>query len=229
MENWIIQQTDINVSQFDKAMEVNYPKSTRYTQTPKGYYKRIVEESNYFEAIKIIDWGSYLTPGTIILDLGGGIGWLSAYLSKFDDVGKIIFLNSSKYFLNTMMPAIFKIMEGKVDKIRPIEGLFHPLLLQNSSVDIVVICSALHHAENIENVLKNVHRVLRKGGMLFILNETPYSSIMYVCLAITIYLKIMKDIIFHRYKPVSKHITASGILYDPYLGDWTYPRPTLYP
>lgn len=222
MSYWVIKQTELNLAQFDKSMEIHYPDSVEYLRKPEGYYRRIVQQSNYLDAIRMIDWDRYIKSNTIVLDLGGGTGWLSAYLSKHDKVDKIYNLDSSRFFLYEMMPGIVELMMGKIEKIVPIEGLFSPLLFDDCSLDIVVVASSLHHAENLESLLKEIHRVLKKEGSLFILNETPYSSVKYMTSLIKAFISISGNTLLHRYKPVSQNISSSGFLYDPYLNDKAY-------
>jgi ubiquinone/menaquinone biosynthesis C-methylase UbiE len=220
---WIHEQTDRNISQFEKAMETHYPESAAYLHDPKEYLARVGEQCNYIDAIKLIDWRKYLRPDCSILDLGGGAGWLSAYLSQFESVGKIYNLDSSKFFLYEMMPSIVELMAGHSKKITPIEGLFSPLLFEDQSLEVVAASSALHHADNLEDLLKEIRRVLKKGGWLFALNETPYTATAYAVLAVKVCVKMFRDIAFRRYKSVSPSISSCGYRYDPYLGDIAYP------
>lgn len=221
--NWIVRQTEYNVSQFEKNMETNYSETAQYVSVPQKFYERIVEQTNYLEAIKLIDWDKYLKPGATVMDLGGGIGWLTAYLSCYENVSKIHFLDSSKYFVERMMPEIVKIMSGNADKIIPIEALFLPLYFEDKSLDVVVICSTLHHAENIETLLTEIKRILKDDGVLLVLNETPVSYSYYVVHLIKQFIKIMAATLSRTYKSVSPSISSSGSIYDPYLFDRMYP------
>ena len=88
---------------------------------------------------------------------------------------------------------------------------------------MVVASSSLHHAENLESVLKEIHRVLKKNGKLIILNETPYSNNHYLSLNIKQFMSIIRNLLIQNYRPISGSISSSGCLYDPYLGDKCYP------
>jgi ubiquinone/menaquinone biosynthesis C-methylase UbiE len=174
--------------------------------------------------VKFIDWSRFLRRNDLaIMDLGAGTGWLSAFLSNFDQVKTIYAVDSSSYFLNNMLGEIIKLMNGKKEKVIPIQGLFTPLIMEDKSLDIVVISSALHHAENIEDVLTEVRRVLKDDGYLFVLNETPYGKMQYVQLNARVFLNILKSSIFQQYKRYSQQQSAGGVLLDPYLGDKCYP------
>lgn len=223
MKSWINKQTEIVISQFDQSMEVHYPEARRYCKDPEAFLNRILMETNYMEAVEVIDWDRYLPEKVNVLDIGGGIGWLSAYLSRMDRVDQIIFLDSSKYYINQMLPNVFQQMGGMIEKIAPVEGLFSPLLLDDNTLDVVVACAALHHADNMETVLREIYRVLKPGGRLFILNEIPFSTWRYFILYVKTVIKLFRNVIFKRYNPVSQSISSSCVLNNPYLGDKIYP------
>ncbi|MBE7411796.1 MAG: hypothetical protein HS129_06995 [Leptospiraceae bacterium] len=117
VKSWIHDQTDLNIAQFDTAMEIYYPESKSYVRDPGEHIKRICEECNYLEAVKLIEWNKYLSPGSSVMDMGCGGGWLTAYLSKFEFVKTIYALDSSKQYLSGMMPQVVKLMEGKIKKV----------------------------------------------------------------------------------------------------------------
>ncbi|TKB95380.1 MAG: class I SAM-dependent methyltransferase [Nitrospira sp.] len=222
-KSWIHEQTERNISQFDKAMEVSSPESRAYIHDPKAYLSRISEQCNYLDAVKLIDWKVCLRKDCAILDLGCGGGWLTGYLSRLEEVKTVYALDSSKYFLLDMMPQIVRLMGGRQEKIVPIEGLFAPLMFDDGALDIVVASSVLHHADSLESVLKEMKRVLKSDGLLVILNETPSSGIRHVVSLGRAFIKIFLNAAFHRYKSISPSISSSGYLYDPMLGDRDYP------
>jgi hypothetical protein len=53
-------------------------------------------------------------------------------------VKKIYAVDSSSFFLNNMLGEIIKLMDGKREKVIPIQGLFTPLIMEDKSLDIVV-------------------------------------------------------------------------------------------
>lgn len=223
IKNWLHEQTLSKISQFDKSMEENNPESQEWVKDAQKSYNRICIECNYLSAIEMIDWDGYLKKNSVLMDLAGGAGWLSGHLSKLDNVEKIYFLDSSKFYIEEMMPVMVDIMGGAKNKIEPIEGLFSPLLFSDSFLDAVVVSSALHHADNLEIVLMEIRRVLKDDGCLFILNETPLSSTRYLILMLKKFIQIFLDSAFRIYRSKSPSISSSGILYDPILEDRIYP------
>ena len=220
--NWVVRQTAHSIAQFEKSMETHYPQTARYLYDPEKYYVRVTKECNYLDAVKAVEWDKFLKPGSEILDLGGGSGWVSAFLSKHQNIAKVYLLDSSRHFLG-MMPAIVALAQGKVEKISAIEGLFLPLFFPDDSLDAVVICSSLHHADNMEDLLKEIRRVLKNDGHLFILNETPAGDLSYLKRVIKESGKIFLNTVTRKYMAVSPALSSSGFLYDPYLHDKAYP------
>jgi SAM-dependent methyltransferase len=220
--SWIHEQTEFNISQFDKAMEASCPESRTYIYDPKEYLSRISEQCNYLDAVKLIDWKSCLRKDCFILDLGCGGGWLTGYLSKLESVSTVYALDSSKYFLLDMMPEIVRLMGGRPEKIVQIEGLFTPLMFEDGALDVVVASSVLHHADSLEAVLREINRVLKKDGLLVILNETPSSGIRHVLSLSKAFMNIFRNAFLHNYKSISASISSCGYLYDPSLGDRDY-------
>ena len=223
MESWISEQTKLSISQFDQQIAKYYPDSSKYFSDPHEFFNGLTNLWNYLDAVKMIDWGAYLKNQTIALDIGGGTGWLSGFISKFDSVEKVILVDSNKRSLTDMAPEMIRLIKGKHEKICFVEGLFSPLLAQDSSVDVVLVCSALHHADNLVALLKEINRILKKDGLLFILNETPYSTIKFLSSITKQFIIITRDILFKKFKPISTSISSAGFLYDPFLNDRAYP------
>jgi len=220
---WIEKQTEINISQFDNAMEQHYPESKGYMRDPQQHFSRLCEECNFLEAVKILKWDSYLKPRSTVLDLGCGGGWLTGFLSAFENIEKIYAIDSSHYFISTMMPEVVRIMGGSLDKVKAIEGFFTPLLFEDAYLDTVVVSSALHHADNLEAALKEIRRVLKKDGYLIIANETPSAHLRHVYSLTKEFIKVFLNMLLRKYKPVSPYISSNGHLNNPYLGDKDYP------
>lgn len=223
MRNWIHEQTDRNVAQFDRSMETHYPESAAYLHDPARYLERVAEECNYLDAVKVIDWRRYVADNSAVLDFGCGGGWLAGYLSTIDAVRTVCALDASKHFIADIMPEVIKLMQGKAEKIVAVEGLFTPLLLEDESLDVVAASSVLHHADSLEGALKEIRRVLKRDALLFILNETPPSTMRYGLSILKAVTGIFANLILRRYKSNSVAVSSCGYLANPYLGDRDFP------
>lgn len=222
-KSWIYEQTEFNVNQWDYAMEKHYPETGKWLRNPDDYFVRVCQECNYLNAVELIDWNKYINNNCQILDMGCGGGWLSGFLTRFENTKLIYAMDSSKRFLTELVPQVVTKMNGNLEKIVTIQGLFTPLLYEDASMDVVVASSAFHHAESLEVVLKEVRRVLKKNGVLIILNETPRSWLRYIISIFLALIKILKKSIMKNYTSISPAVSSSGYLYDPFLGDRSYP------
>lgn len=222
-KNWIAEQTLSGLSQFEEAMKVSSDDSVSYLQNGEAYLKRVGEECNYIRALDRLEWSSYLPQDAHVLDLGGGGGWLTAILSKFEKVSKLHIVDSSNHFLQTLLPQVFAQMGGHLNKVEVVEGLFQPLLFDDATFDAVVASSAVHHAENLESLLREMRRVTKSGGYMFLVNETPWSGWRHIVSVAACAVRILRDLSLRKYYAKSPAISASGYLYDPVLGDRDYP------
>ena len=118
----------------------------------------------------------------ILLDGGCGTG---NYIVEFHEiVGKVIGIEFNDGMLKKAKEKI-----GKSANIELIKGSLFSIPLNDESVDVIIINQVIHHLEdsskfgmkidknlefpNVEKVLNECHRVLRKGGVLMINLSLP--------------------------------------------------------
>lgn len=224
IENWLPKQVLLNAEQWDNSLTTFYPETKSWMNDPASYLTRLTVDCNYLNAVKQLDLDKYLAENATVLDVGCGGGWLTAYLSTFNKVKKVIAIDSSINYLKVFLPAVVDQMEGDISKVETVQGFFSPVLLEPDSVDVIAISSALHHAEGISVVLEDFKRVLKPGGFLLILNETPAPYIKYVLKISRAFIYMFFSTLFKKYKKYVQKISAAGMLYDPYLGDVDYPE-----
>jgi ubiquinone/menaquinone biosynthesis C-methylase UbiE len=224
MENWIEEQVRRSASAFDAAMLATNAEETAYTRDPERYFDRVCVDCNYLEAARQVKWDEILKPGARVLDLGGGTGWLTAYLSGMEQVSQIKIVDLSSGYLEKNLPVAIHRLNGDAAKISSAVGYFSPLLLKDASLDVVVMSSAIHHAEQLEGVLREINRVLVPGGWCCLLNEAPVSDLFYLRNMLATFVRSLLGTLTRRYQPSSASLSASGILYDAQLGDRMYPH-----
>jgi SAM-dependent methyltransferase len=222
-QDWIFNQTIENVEQWDNILVKYYPESELWMSKPHLYLNRLTVECNYLNAVEGLDWDSFLKDDSIVLDVACGGGWLTAYLSKSNLIKRIYAIDSSKNYLLNFLPTISVLMGGDMKKISTVQGLFTPILMDSDSVDLIVISSAAHHANNLGELFDEFYRVLKKDGYLLILNETPTSNFRFLLSFSKAFYKMVTKIVFQKFIRNSASISASGFKYDPILGDIDYP------
>jgi ubiquinone/menaquinone biosynthesis C-methylase UbiE len=225
MEDWINLQCAKKISEWSIATSSSTEAETWHKAD--AHYKFITEQANTLKAVKLLNWNELLDglgADQVVVDLGCGTGWLSAYLSTFPQISKIICIDSDQQMLESMVPNMFDFMAGNFDKAECVHGLFEPILLEDKSVDLIVACAAFHHSENLPGLLSEVRRVLKQNGLLVILNENPLAKWEYLYIWFRKILHMTVKILTGHIDDKFQKISHVAILYDPILGDWDFSR-----
>jgi len=220
--NWLPQQVLINTNQWDKSLTLFYPEAKVWMNDPLSYLNRLTVECNYLNSAKKIDWSKLLSENSLVLDVGCGGGWLSAYLSCHTDVGKIYAIDSSSNYLENYLPSVVSLLHGDISKIETVQALFTPILLDDKSVDLIVASAAIHHADSVQAVLEEFNRVLKPSAHLVILNEAFTNNYRFIYQSFRTFASILFHNIRNNYKQFAQKMFIGGFLYDPYLGDNAY-------
>lgn len=144
----------------------------RYAQEKETHYNftkpftRVDRAQNirYLLAFLAVAENLRVPQDALILDLGGGAGWVSELLAKFGYRPVTIDLSTSLIrvgrdrFTRENLPARFT------------AGDMTTLPIRTASVDAVVVIDALHHVPDVPAVFREAHRVLVAGGQ-FLLAE----------------------------------------------------------
>jgi SAM-dependent methyltransferase len=223
MDSWIPKQIDSMLLAWEGSIEKHYPQHLKTWKNPEEQVRCLREEWNTMEAMHLIDWNVIMPKVDVdMMDMGCGTGWLSAELSKRSSIRKIIALDYSRFNLEMMLPEVVRLLGGDLARIQPVQGMFFPLQIKNQSLDLVVASSAVHHADGLNGVLSEAYRVIKPGGHLILLNETPASSLRYMYNLCSLFTKTLWETINQSFQTTSPSLSSSGILYDPLLGDRNY-------
>ena len=130
----------------------------------KPFTERLRFARRLFDLGVLFHW-LRLTPGEVVLEIGAGSCWLSHLLNRFGcktvavdvsatalEIGRELFESDPR--TNWAVGPEFIAYDG------------HRLPLEDDSVDKVVIYDAFHHIPNTAEVLREVARVLRDGGIV---------------------------------------------------------------
>ena len=110
---------------------------------------------------------SLLPDGLTVADLGCGTGAAMAGLAPV--AGRVIGIDSS--------PAMLSLARQRLvafDNTEVRQGALTALPLQDDTIDVALIMLVLHHVEDITAVLREVARVLRRGGRLIVLDMVKH-------------------------------------------------------
>lgn len=150
--------------QYVVAAEDYYKKIDSYEHLKNRPYSSLEEAPVTFYRLGILLSELFLSPGQKIMDFGAGVCWLSKLLNKFGlstisvDVsytaisyGKHLF--ESDHTINWNVHPQFVTYNG------------FTLPFKNNSFDRIICYDALHHIENIEEILEEFYRILKEGGI----------------------------------------------------------------
>lgn len=99
------------------------------------------------------------------IELGGGLGTLSAAVAKSASVETIFCVDVCENFVTRMMPRVAEYTLGeRACKVIPVVGSFDNLELPAESLDFAVEIRSLHHSDDLARTAKECARVLKYGG-----------------------------------------------------------------
>lgn len=101
-----------------------------------------------------------------VLDVGAGAGYLSLAIAGMSDTGEVICLDLSNAMLNALERGAVK--KGLKDKIRVLKVNATTTGLDEESVDVVVSMNMLHELSDPREVMGEMMRVLKAGGLLVV-------------------------------------------------------------
>ncbi len=109
-------------------------------------------------------------PGERILDVGSNTCWASNILAAHGL--EVVALDIATAELQGLATADYFIDSGEVFFERVQSAMFDPALA-TASMDYVFCCEVLHHNDpaHLRRTFRELHRVLRPGGRLFVVNE----------------------------------------------------------
>ena len=135
------------------------PENTKSTKITLNNDTKI--SANFIEINRKI--GNIILTGDVVID-DGESSLLSEKMTiifekktaenKNGKIKKIFSIDSSNNYLDNFLSHVVMYSGDDISKVEAVQGLFSPLLLEDESIDIIVISSALHHADNLNLVLK---------------------------------------------------------------------------
>ncbi|HEX2946486.1 MAG TPA: methyltransferase domain-containing protein [Clostridia bacterium] len=127
----------------------------------------------YDEAVigRLFDTG-LLKESMTLVDLGAGDGYLSRAVSP--KVKKVIAVDISGEMLKELNK---KAVRGGLANIRTVEGDGCDMPLEDESVDLVCTNMFLHHVEEPLLAIKEMYRVLKPGGRVYLADLKEHSNV----------------------------------------------------
>lgn len=105
--------------------------------------------------------------GGVGMELGAGIGTLSAVVAKRPGVQCVLAVEICRNFVDLVIPRVSADVLGDgSDRVVPVLGSFDAVELPDESLDFVVEIDSFHHAHDLDAVLDECCRVLKPGARL---------------------------------------------------------------
>jgi ubiquinone/menaquinone biosynthesis C-methylase UbiE len=109
-----------------------------------------------------------LRPGTAVADIGAGTGFFTEIFAEFVGAeGRVYAVEVSPRFLDHLRQRARK---RGFRQIKVVEGDERSARLEEESIDVAFVCDTYHHFEYPQAMLASLHRALRPGGRLIIVD-----------------------------------------------------------
>ncbi|MCK5608099.1 class I SAM-dependent methyltransferase [Candidatus Pacearchaeota archaeon] len=106
-----------------------------------------------------------------VLDVGAGVAWTSAILSKLKYVESVTAIDYSEHRLKEVAPIVFSQLGGGKNKFKSIIGDFLEINLPLKNYDTIVFCQSLYMFPHVDAVLKKVSDILAPDGLVLVACE----------------------------------------------------------
>ena len=143
--------------------DVNDPRVLKYLRDETNL------ERCFRDGLAYLEHGLGGVRGTV-LDLGAGVCWTSAIVSTHARVERIVAADYSAHRLFKVAPLVlaqYHAVDAKIERrlgeMSEVVGRF-----PDAAVDLVVFCQALYMHDAPRTLLRDVHRILRPGGVVIV-------------------------------------------------------------
>ena len=196
---WIDEQKAMNIYTSTYWNNVEVEKEKEWWVTDKDDKKLInyLHSSGLFEEFEIVRIKleeRRLLRGNV-LDVAAGVCWMSALLSKCNQVEHIDAIDFSLHRIKHLAPIVCEQFKANLDKIQRIYGSFYDIKKSAYEYDLIIMSQAFHHAQRPLQLLAECDRVLKPGGAIVLIGEHLITRIRYL---IRVIARIAKCLILNR-------------------------------
>ncbi len=131
----------------------------------------------FFRRKRVLDYLDYalartgIQPAGVVVELGAGSCWLSAALSCFAAVERVVAVEFSERRLVSFAPVSLALLAAPAEKVERRVADFYRHGREPGSADLVVLDAAFHHASDPRRLAEVVFELTRPGGSALLLRE----------------------------------------------------------
>lgn len=168
------------------------------------------------------------------IDVAAGVLWLLPSLFRIVNPDHVTCVEYSAHRLLKLGPEVLKKNSVPLAKVTLALGSFYDIKAPSGSMDFAVLCQAFHHADHPDQLIEQIARVLKPGGVIIVLGENPVDwTLEHDILHSVRYLTYRflpkafhRSFLYSPYGPPRTLIANSQDVFppDPVLGDHAYLR-----
>lgn len=202
-----------------EQIEINFWKNSPIENPESDAIENLV--SKFCEAkvllAKLAYHYSYFRPAKTVLEIGAGQGWASCMVKRtFPD--KQVFASDISEYAIASAQKWERILQTTLDQTFSCRAYSIPLT--DASVDLVFCFEAAHHFAKHRHTLRELHRILKPGGVCLYLHEPACKAYLYKLAHARVNRKrpeVPEDVlIYHKIQQIAEQIGfAVEIRFDP--------------
>ena len=155
----------------EERKEIDYYRRIREDQGEAGFFKLLVDKSDFIRVFQILAGRLAVGPGMEVLELGAGQGWASCMVKHLQPAARVTASDISREAL-LYSERYEQLLGVALDEIW--ECSIRNLPFAGSQFDILFAFASLHHFgrnRDYTGILREVYRLLRPGGRAVFLYE----------------------------------------------------------
>ena len=127
-----------------------------------------VESREIFASRKATLQAIGLKPGQVVADVGAGTGFFTRLFSaSVQKDGHVYALEISPAFLKHLRE---RVKADNLQNVTIVQSRADSVTLSPASIDVAFICDVYHHFEFPQAMMRSIHRALRPGGQLIVID-----------------------------------------------------------
>ena len=126
------------------------------------------ESREIFRARHAIVRAVRIEPGETVADIGAGTGFFSLLFAEaVGPTGSVVAQEIAPIFIEHLAK---RVREAGATNVRIVQGKANSIELPAGSIDVAFTCDVYHHFEFPRSTLRSIHRALRPGGRLVVVD-----------------------------------------------------------